>query len=401
MKRFKYKARNPEGSVIKGEVEASSDKIAAKLLKRKGYIIIFIEPKREFFLNITKKLKERVTAKDVVNFTRQLATMINAGLPITEALLILRNQSAGRMQVILSEVLNDVEGGQTLSSSLSKYPDVFNKTYVSLIKSGEMGGVLDQVLTKLSESVEKQQDFKSRVKGAMVYPSIIIIGMMIVMFVMLVFVVPKMTSLYDQFGAELPAATKFLIGISSAANKYWYVIIGTVVLGYYLFKIYIKTKKGKRKFDEFKFRIPLVGDLQRQVILTDLTRTMSLMVGSRVSILESLYITSEVAGNIIISEALVDAAKMVEKGFPVAFSFAKHPEAFPPILSQMISVGEETGKMDEVLDKISRVFENESDQKLKAITASIEPIILIFLGLGVAFLVIAVITPIYNLSTQF
>ena len=167
-----------------------------------------------------------------------------------------------------------------------------------------------------------------------------------------------------------------------------------------MFKLYIKTKTGRKKFDEFKFKIPLIGSLQRQVILTDLTRTISLMVGSRVSILESLYITSEVADNSIISEALIDAGKMVEKGFPVAFSFAKHPEAFPPILSQMISVGEETGKMDEVLDKISHVFESESDQKLKAITAAIEPIILIFLGVGVAFLVISVIMPIYNLTSQ-
>lgn len=400
MKRFNYKARTAEGAVVKGQVEATNDKTAAKLLKRKGFIIISIIPQRTFSFDITKKLKERVTAKDIVNFTRQLATMINAGLPITESLLILRNQSTGRMQMVLSEILTDVEGGQALSSSLMKYPDVFNKTYVSLIKSGEMGGVLDQVLAKLSESVEKQQDFQSRVKGAMVYPSIIVVGMVAVAFIMMIFVVPKLTSLYDQFDAELPMTTKFLMAFSDLLSKFWYLLIAGGVLVYYLFKGYIKTKSGRRKFDQFRFRIPLVGDLQRQVILTDLTRTISLMVGSRVSILESLYISADVAGNIIISEALVDAAKMVEKGFPVAFSFAKHPEAFPPILSQMISVGEETGKMDEVLDKISRVFENESDQKLKAITAAIEPIILIFLGVGVAFLVISVIMPIYNLTNQ-
>lgn len=400
MKRFNYKARTAEGNVVKGQVEATNDKTAAKLLKRKGFIIISIVPQRTFSFDITKKLKERVTAKDIVNFTRQLATMINAGLPITESLLILRNQSTGRMQAVLSEILTDVEGGQALSSSLMKYPDVFNKTYVSLIKSGEMGGVLDQVLAKLSESVEKQQDFQSRVKGAMVYPSIIVVGMVAVAFIMMIFVVPKLTSLYDQFDAELPVSTKFLIGLSDIMSKFWYLLIAGGIFVFYLFKGYIKTKTGRRKFDEFRFRIPLVGELQRQVILTDLTRTISLMVGSRVSILESLYISADVAGNIIISEALVDAAKMVEKGFPVAFSFAKHPEAFPPILSQMISVGEETGKMDEVLDKISRVFENESDQKLKAITSAIEPIILIFLGVGVAFLVISVIMPIYNLTNQ-
>ncbi|KKR11992.1 MAG: Type II secretion system F domain protein [Candidatus Woesebacteria bacterium GW2011_GWA1_39_21] len=400
MKRFKYRARTTTGEVVKGEVEATSDKIAAKLLKRKGYIIVSIKPKAEFIIDITRKFRDRVTSKDVANFTRQLATMMNAGLPITESLLILRNQSTGRLQVILTEILNDVEGGHSLSSSLEKYPSVFNKTYVALIKSGEIGGVLDAVLAKLSDSLEKQQEFSGRVKGAMVYPSIIVIGMLIVTFIMLVFVIPRLTSLYDQFDAELPITTKLLLAVSDAVSKYWYLVIGAGVAIYYMFKLYIKTKTGRKKFDEFKFKIPLIGSLQRQVILTDLTRTISLMVGSRVSILESLYITSEVADNSIISEALIDAGKMVEKGFPVAFSFAKHPEAFPPILSQMISVGEETGKMDEVLDKISHVFESESDQKLKAITAAIEPIILIFLGVGVAFLVISVIMPIYNLTSQ-
>jgi len=400
MKRFKYKARSSTGEMVKGEVEASNDKTAAKLLKQKGYVIISIIPKQDLVFDITKRFKDRVTTKDVVNFTRQLATMMNAGLPITESLLILRNQSSGKLQAILSEVLTDVEGGHALSSSLMKYPSVFSKTYVSLIKSGEVGGVLEQVLAKLSETLEKQQDFQGKVKSAMIYPSIIVVGMVGVASVMLVFVVPKLTSLYDQFDAELPAMTKFLIGVSSFASNFWYLIIIGAVFLFYIFKLYTKTKAGKKKFDEFKFKIPLVGDLQRQVILTELTRTMSLMVGSRVSILESLYITSEVVGNVIISEALVDAAKMVEKGFPVAFSFGKHPEAFPQILSQMISVGEETGKMDEVLEKISKVFENESDQKLKAITAAIEPIILIFLGVGVGFLVIAVIMPIYNLTTQ-
>lgn len=400
MKKFKYKARTAEGVEIKGEVEAGSDKSAAKLLKRKGYIVISLVLKKDLLAGVLKGIKERVTSKDVVNFTRQMATMINAGLPLTDSLTILRNQSTGRMQVILSEVLTDVEGGQSLSSSLSKYPDVFNKTYISLIKSGEMGGVLDKVLEKLSEGLEKQQDFQSRVKGAMVYPTIIFVGMVAVMFVMMIFVIPRMMSLYDQFDAELPATTKLLMSVSSAMSKYWILIITAGVSILYIFKGYIKTKEGKRRFDRFKLRIPLVGELQRQVILTDFSRTMALMVNSRVSILDGLYICSEVAGNSVISDALVDAAKMVEKGFPVAFSFAKHPEAFPAILSQMISVGEETGKMDEVLEKISRVFESESDQKLKAITASIEPIILIFLGVGVAFLVVSVIMPIYNLTNQ-
>ena len=234
----------------------------------------------------------------------------------------------------------------------------------------------------------------------MVYPIIIVFGMLSVRFIMLIFVIPKLTDLYDQFDAELPWSTKLLMGVSDVASKYWYLVIAGVIILVYIFKLYIKTKSGRKKYDEIRLKIPLVGELQRQVLLTDLARTLSLMVGSHVSILESLYITSEVAGNVVISEALIDTAKMVEKGFPVAFSFAKHSEAFPQILSQMVSVGEETGKMDEVLAKVAKVFENESDQKLKAITAAIEPIILIVLGVGVAFLVISVIMPIYNLTNQ-
>ncbi|HLE48569.1 MAG TPA: type II secretion system F family protein [Patescibacteria group bacterium] len=400
MKRFKYKARNLQGEIIKGEVEAISDKAAAKLLKQRGLIIFSITPKSSFNLNIIKKISERVTQKDIVNFTRQLSTMMNAGLPITESLLILRNQSEGRFQVIISEILADVEGGASLSASISKYPQVFSNTYVSLIKSGEVGGVLDQVLAKLTENLEKQSEFSGKIKSAMVYPVIIVFGMTAVVFIMLVFVVPRLTSLYDQFDAELPIATKILITVSNILNRFWpFVIAGAVGL-FYLFKAYTKTKFGRRRYDDFRLRIPLIGDLQRQIVLADLTRTLALMVGSRVSILEALNISSDVVSNSVISDALRDTAKMVEKGFPVAFAFAKHPESFPPILSQMISVGEETGKMDEVLDKISRVFENESDQRLKAVTSAVEPIILIFLGVGVAFLVISVIMPIYNLTTQ-
>ena len=400
MKKFKYKAKDNSGSLITGFVEASSDSVAAKLVREQDLVVISIKAVKEIPFNFVKKLQERVTSGDLVNFTRQLATMINAGLPLTETLLILRSQSTGSLQSVVSRLLADVEEGESFSSALKRHPKAFSPTYVALIKSGEVGGVLDEVLVRLADDLEKIQEFKGKVKSALIYPIIIIVGMVVVALIMMVFVIPQLTSLYDQFDAELPMATKVLMGISDFMVKFWPLVILLMGSLTYAFKLYAKTQKGKEKIDNFLFKIPLIGPLQRQIVLAELTRTLSLMVASGVSILEGLNISSEVVGNTVISKALKQAADKVEKGFPVAFAFSKHPDAFPFILSQMISVGEETGKMDEVLIKVSHIFETESDQRLKALTSAVEPIILLFLGVGVAFLVIAVIMPIYNLTTQ-
>lgn len=401
MKRFNYKAKDKTGRLVTGEVEASSPIHAAKLVHGKGLVVISILPKIDSPITIIKKLKERVTIGDIMTFTRQLATMINAGLPITEALLILRSQSKGLMQKIVAQILADVEAGDSLSGALAKHPKIFTRTYMALIKSGEVGGVMDEVLARLADSLEKQQEFKGKVKGALIYPAIIIVGMVIVAFIMMVFVIPRLTSLYSEFNAELPVPTKILIGLSNFVINFWPLFLGLTAFGLYLFKLYRATKMGRTQTDALLFRIPIVGDLQRQVILTELTRTLALMAGAGVSILEALNITSEVVGNSIIADALKDAAKQVEKGFPIAFAFAKHPDAFPFLLSQMIAVGEETGKMEEVLTKISHIYEIESDTRVKGLTSAIEPIVMVILGLGVGFLVIAVILPIYNLTSSF
>ena len=401
MKRFIYKAKDKSGQIVTGEVEASSDQVAAKLVRSKGLIVISLKIKREFGLNLIKKFKDRITFADVSTFTRQLATMVNAGLPITEALVILRSQAKGSMQKMAAQVLADVEGGESLSAALSRHPKVFSPTYIALVKSGEVGGVMDEVLVRLADNLEKQQEFRGKVKGALIYPAIIVIGMLLVGLIMMIFVIPRLTSLYSEFNAELPTPTKILIGISTFVIRFWPLFLALFGGGLYGLSLYRKTTKGRRKTDELVFKIPVFGDLQRQIILTELTRTLSLMVGAGVSILEGLNITAGVVGNMVIADALRDTAKQVEKGFPVAFSFAKHPEAFPFILSQMVAVGEETGKMDEVLTKVSHIFEVESDQKVKTLTSAIEPLVMVILGLGVGFLVIAIILPIYNLTSQF
>lgn len=401
MKRYNYKAKDKTGKVVSGEVEANDPNTAAKLVRGKGLLVLSIRPIIESPVAIIRNFKNRITTTDVANFTRQLATMVNAGLPITESLTILKTQAKGSLSKVVSQVLADIEGGESVSKAISKHPTVFSPTYIALVKSGEVGGVLDTVLVRLADDMEKQQEFRGKVKGALIYPAIIIIGMVIVAFIMMIFVIPRLTSLYDEFNAELPLPTKILIGISNAVIKFWPVTLALVVGAIYAFQAYRKTPAGKLKTDELQFKIPIVGELQKQVILTELTSTLSLMVGAGVSILEGLNITSEVVGNAVIGNALKDVSLQVEKGFPVSFAFAKHPEAFPFILSQMVSVGEETGKMEEVLRKVSHVFETESDQKVKSLTSAIEPIVMVILGLGVGFLVIAIILPIYNLTSQF
>lgn len=401
MKRFNYKAKDKVGRIIKGEVEASDINAAAKLIRSKGLFVISLKLKGQPILSIFGKKKEKVTPGDVATFTRQLSTMINAGLPITEALLILRSQSKKSLQAIIAQLLADVEAGESLSSALSKHPEIFGKTYIALVKSGEVGGVLDAVLLRLADNLEKQQEFSGKVKGALIYPIIIIVAMVVVAIVMMIFVIPKLLTLYTDMNAQLPGPTKILMSVSGFMGKYWFIIAIILVAAFYIFRLYKSTAEGRRKIDELIFKIPIYGPLQMQVILTDLTRTLSMMVGAGVSILESLHISAEVVNNTVISDALLDAANQVEKGFPVAFAFSKHPEAFPFILSQMVAVGEETGKMEEILSKLSRIFEIESDEKVKGLTSAIEPIVMVILGLGVGFLVIAVILPIYSLSSAF
>jgi len=401
MNTYIYRAKDKNGKMISGQVEALSDNEAAGLTRKKGLIVFSIKPASSGLLSFIKGFREKVSPSDIAMFTRQLSTMINAGLPITDSLSILKSQVRGLMQKVISQVLADVEGGSSLSQAFSKHPKVFSNSYIALLKSGEAGGVMDQVLLRLADNLEKEQEFAGKVKGALIYPAVIVIGMVVVSFIMMIFVIPRLTSLYGEFNATLPLPTKILITVTGLMTKLWPIMLAGVGLLIYLFQAFRKTKAGKRKIDELIFKIPILGPLKKQVYLTELTRTLSLMAGSGVSILDGLIITAGVIDNAVISDALNDAAVQVEKGFPVAFAFARHPDAFPYILTQMIAIGEETGKMEEILAKVSHIFEVESDQKVKTLTSAIEPVIMVILGLGVGFLVISIIMPIYNLTSSF
>lgn len=401
MKRFTYKARNKEGVTLSGEVEALDTASAAKLVRGKGLIVVSLKIKSEGVVGFITSFRNRITTSDVSNFTRQFATMINAGLPITESLSILKLQSEEKFEPVVAKILTDVESGESLSSAFSRHPKVFSPTYIALIRAGETGGVLDKVLVRVADNLEKSEEFKGKVRAALIYPVIIVIGMLVVTLIMMIFVIPRLLSLYLEFNAELPLPTRILIGISSGFGKFWPLIILALVVGVFAFNSFSKTKEGRKKIDELLFKIPIIGVIQQKVMLADLARTLALMVGSGVPIIEGMEVTAGALGNTVVRDALIDAARQVEKGFPIAFSFAKHPEAFPYLFSQMMAVGEESGKVDDVLSKVAQVYESESDQKVKTLTAAIEPLVMLALGIGVGFLVIAVILPIYDLTNKF
>lgn len=398
---FTYKAKNKEGKTVGGRVEAAKTSDAARVLREQGLVIIKLTPQRESLLGFLRRFTNRVTLSDTAVFTRQFSTMITAGLPITDALLIIRSQSRPSLRPVVAGILADVEGGSSLAVALSKYPKVFSPVYIALVRAGEEGGVLDKVLLRLADNLESQREFTSKVKGAMIYPAIVVAGMMAVGAVMMLFVVPRLTSLYSEFQAELPFATKVLISTSGLFTRFWWLVPGGTAGLVWGLGRFAATSAGRTRIDNWKLKLPVFGTLQRQIILTEFTRTLGLLVGAGISILEGLRIVSGVVGNVIVSDALARASSQVEKGFSLAYALSQDHEVFPPMLFQMIAVGEETGKLDETLLKTSKVFEQESEQAVRGLTSAIEPLIMIVLGIGVAFLVIAIIMPIYNLTSKF
>jgi type IV pilus assembly protein PilC len=397
---FKYTAKNEHGDTIKGKVEARNENAAASILNTRSLIVIDVKPINDSALGALKGSLVGIKQDEIVNFTRQLSTMITAGLPLSNALAILAEQTNAEMGGLVNELLRDIEGGVSFAAALEKKPKIFSRVYVQLVRAGETGGVLDQVLAKLADNLEKQKEFRGKIKGALIYPIIVVFALVIVGFVMMVVVIPKLTQMYDDFGSELPFVTQILIDISNFFVNFWWLMIMGAIGGFILFQNWRKTKLGEQSYDSFLLKIPVFGVLRKKVILTDFARTLSLLLGAGVSLIDALDIVSEAMENVIYRNTLKGVTKQVEKGESLSGALGVH-KTFPPILYQMISVGEETGKLDDVLLKISMYFEAESEQAVKNLTTALEPMIMIVLGLGVGFMVIAIIMPIYNLTSQF
>lgn len=400
MKKFNYKAKDKEGKTVKGVIEARDEKQAAKILQEKSFLVIAITPFRKSLLAEVGPVFGRVTTTDLVNFTRQLSTMVTAGLQLTGALDILEVQSRPAMAKVIVEIRREVESGGTLAKAMEKYPYIFDQVYVALIRSGEAAGSLDKVLARLADNLERRREFQRKIKSAMIYPAIVIAGMCGVGAIMIIFVIPRMMTIYEEFQAELPVTTKIMLAISNFVINYWYFALVLLAGLTFALRILGKNPKFRAQVDNFTFRLPILGKMKTETMLTEFTRTLSLLVGAGVLIVDALKITVNSFSSPLYRNALEEATEKVEKGIPLGTALA-HEEVFPPILSQMVSVGEETGKIDEVLSKVSVYFEQEAEMAIKGLTTALEPLIMIVLGIGVGFLIISVIMPIYNLASQF
>lgn len=398
--RFKYSARDAKGGKSQGTIDAMDVKAAVASLREMGFLPINIvaEGQGLDLMNLSFGSKN-ASKKDVTNFTRQLATMITAGLPLTDALNLLKLQSAPAMASVVTSILADVQGGVALSESMARHPEVFSTIYVALIRAGEAAGVVETVLNRLAENMEKSREFTGKVKGAMVYPVIVLVGMVAVMVLMMVFVVPKITTLYGEFNAQLPWSTKLVIGVSNFLIKFWWlagIMLAGLVAGV---RFLLNSPEGRTWWDGIFYKIPIAGALAKNMMLTELTRTLSLLIGAGVAIVDALNISAGAVENVVTERAVKAIAKQVERGFPVSISFSESP-IFPSILGQILAVGEETGKMDEVLIKLSHYFETDAEEKVKGLTSAIEPLIIIVLAVGVGFLMFAIIMPIYGITDK-
>lgn len=397
---FTYKAIK-ENKPTSGTIEAESQEKAMAYLRSGGLVILDLHQRAKPVTSSLTSFFSKVAFNDIVDTTRQLAIMLNSGLTIIDSLDILKRQTSKPAYIKLIESIDaDVKAGASFSNALKKHPKLFSNLYISLVKAGEASGKLDEILVKLADTLEQQRTFKSKIKGAMVYPAIVIGAMGMVMFVMITFVIPKLLEVYKEFNVKLPAPTRFLILVSDIFSKFWlFIIIGVGLSIFGLMKAYA-SKPGKLFVDRITLKIPLMNKVVKIAALVDTTRTLSILIGAGVSILEALDIITETTTNVIYQNALRRVRQAIEQGGTLGGAM-EETHIFPPILVQMTAVGEQTGHLDETLGHLAKYFESESEIAIKALTTMIEPMILIVLGVAVMFVVIAVITPIFSLSSSF
>jgi len=392
MPTYSWEGKNRTGRVVKGTMEAKSiDAVYSQLNSQLITPIKVVETKE-------KKSKGGIPTKDKVVFTRQFSTMIDAGLPLVQSLEILASQQPNKVfKDVLYQIKSDVEQGSTLSEALKKHPKVFDDLYVSLVAAGEMGGMLDQILNRLASYMEKSEKLVKRVKGAMTYPAVVIGIAIVVVAVILIFVIPVFQKMFADFGGELPAPTQFVINLSNALKKYGIFMAMGIFALFTMIKKYYGTPGGRLKIDALLLKAPVISDLIRKSAVARFTRTLGTMISSGVQILDGLEIVSKTAGNKVIENAIMEARISISQGKTVAEPIGQSG-VFPPMVVQMIAVGEATGAMDNMLNKIADFYEEEVDAAVDALTAMIEPLLMVFLGTALGGLIISMYLPIFKLA---
>jgi type IV pilus assembly protein PilC len=396
---FTYKVRDRQGRMIGGTLEADSQTAVATRLRQMGYAPISIEAAKGAGLKMDVKLpgSSRVKPKDLAVFARQFATMINSGLSLLRALTILADQTANKkLAEVVGEIRGEVEKGTALSTALAQHPKVFNRLFVAMIKSGEVGGFLDQVLLRVAEALEKDVALRSKIKSAMTYPVVVLAMVLLIVTAMLIFIVPMFKNLYASLGGQLPLPTRVLINVSNVVKHgFVFVIIGIALLTFG-FRRWIASPSGRYYMDAFKLRAPVFGALFHKTALSRFSRTLATLLRSGVPILQSLEIVSDTVNNGVMSKAVRDVQDAVREGESLATPLAKHA-VFPPMVVQMLAVGEETGALDTMLTKVADFYDQEVEATVEALTSLIEPILIAVMGGAVGSMVIALYMPMFNI----
>ncbi len=394
---FAYRGRSASGAVA-GEIEADDRPGAVAALRAKGVVATAVQ-ERQAKAAAVKKVGGSVKDKDLAIYTRQFSTMVDAGLPIAQCLSILSEQSDSKtLREVTGRIAREVEGGATLAESFRKYPKVFDDLFTNMLQVGESGGVLDVVLQRLSGYIEKAAKLKSKVKGAMVYPVTIIGVAMLVIIFMMIFVIPTFAKMFQGLGADLPLPTKIVMFISEFTQRYIIFMVLAIVGMIYAIKRYYATDQGSKVIDAFLLKIPVIGMLIRKVAVARFTRTLGTLISSGVPILEGLLITARSAGNRVVEREVMGARTAVTSGRTLSDPL-RGSTVFPPMVVHMISVGENTGALDQMLSKIADFYDDEVDTAVNALTALLEPMMIVFLGVVVGGLVVAMYLPIFKLVT--
>ena len=395
---YVWVAETKRGRKLKGEIDAANEAIALNQLKKRNFTVKKLKPKpKDLFENISF-LKPKVTNKDLVVFTRQFSTMIDAGLPLVQGLTILAEQSENpTFKNILKDITKDVEGGSTLAEAMKKHPKVFDDLFVNLVAAGEVGGILDTILRRLATFIEKAEKLKSQIKGAMTYPAVVVGIAIIVIAVILIFVIPVFEDMFKSFGSALPGPTQIVVNMSRfmKGNFHWVILaVGAMI---YAFKRYRGTEKGRKQTDALLLKMPVFGELLKKTAVARFTRTLGTMISSGVPILDALEIVAKTSGNVIIEEILYEVRGSIAEGQTIAEPLSEN-DIFPGMVIQMIAVGEATGALDTMLEKIADFYDDEVDAAVAALTSMLEPLLMLFLGGSIGGLVIAMYLPIFGMA---
>jgi type IV pilus assembly protein PilC len=397
MPTFAYTIRDQTGALRKAVVEAESENVLARRLREQGFQVASIKQTK----SATKKPGGgwgRVKLTDLSIFCRQFSTMIDAGVSLVRCLSVLAEQTASpKLKAIVQDIQKEVEAGQNLSSSMRKYPRVFNNLFIGLVRAGEVGGVLEESMQRLSQFLEKDVELRRKVKSAMTYPCIVIFVALAIVIGLVTFILPRFMQLFTDLGVkDFPEMTQMLMDFSHFLTTYWYIALGGLAIFYVLFTMFVRTKFGKRVYDRFKLSIPVFGSLNHKICLARFSRTLGTLMSSGVPILQALETVAGTVDNDIIADAVLEARTRIREGDRIGEPLQKSKQ-FPPMVVQMISIGEESGALDQMLTKIADFYEQEVDAALASLTSAIEPVMIVFLGGAVGFIVISMFLPLVAL----